>query len=302
MNKSLLNFNKEISKNIKTGFNNKPKNITPSIKKTNNNSGFNIRQTYNNVANKTKNTLKKYPIQAAIAIIILLSGIAIYYGYLLTKDYSKTIGGEPWIVEGNKSARRQWTIPARRILPSDDRPHGIEFTYAFWMYINNSNYDNNSSSNNNEWKHVFHKGNSTGIPLQSPGVWLYPTVNKLAINMNTYEAVTESCEIDNIPIDKWVHVTISVMDKNVYIYINGRLKKRCKLKGIPKLNIGNLYINNHGGFDGFMSRFKYFNKAIPYWKIEKMVNDGPAETACIDTGEIPPYLSNRWWMNTNIPE
>lgn len=296
-NKSLLNFNKELGNMMK---NNRPPPYTPPATKIstnkNNRIGETIKKTYNNATNKAKETIKKYPMQAAIAVVVIFSVIAIYYAYVLMKDYNTTVSGEPWIVEGNKSAERQWTVPGKLIKPSVDRPHGIEFTYAFWMYINNWGVKDK------EWKHVFHKGNSTGVPLQSPGVWLYPNVNKMAINMNTYESVKETCEIGNIPIHKWLHVTISVMDKNVDVYINGRLKKRCKLKGVPKINIGNLYINNWGGFDGYMSRFKYFNEAIPYWKIEKMVNDGPAKTECIDTGEVPPYLSNRWWMNTGFPE
>jgi len=307
-NNSLLNIKKNIQSKMKNNslkkstikpnrppsYNNVVK--TKNTTKPKSSNGFNIRKTANDAANKVKTTVKKYPIQAAIAIIVVFSAILIYYGYLLVKDYNRTSGSEPWILQGNKSADSQMTIPAKVIKPSIDAQHGTEFTYAFWMYIKNWNVKDN------EWKHVFHKGNSSAIPLQSPGVWLYPKTNKLAINMNTFESVKETCEIGNLPLHKWMHITISVMGKNVDVYVNGRLKKRCKLKGVPKINLGNLYINNWGGFDGYMSRMKYFNYAIPYWKVEKMVEQGPADSACIDTGEVPPYLSNRWWMTTGYPE
>ena len=54
-------------------------------------SGFNIRKTANDAANKVKTTVKKYPIQAAIAIIVVFSAILIYYGYLLVKDYNNNV-------------------------------------------------------------------------------------------------------------------------------------------------------------------------------------------------------------------
>ena len=178
-NKSLLNFNKELGNMMK---NNRPPPYTPPATKIstnkNNRIGETIKKTYNNATNKAKETIKKYPMQAAIAVVVIFSVIAIYYAYVLMKDYNTTVSGEPWIVEGNKSAERQWTVPGKLIKPSVDRPHGIEFTYAFWMYINNWGVKDK------EWKHVFHKGNSTGVPLQSPGVWLYPNVNKMAINID----------------------------------------------------------------------------------------------------------------------
>ncbi len=302
-NNSLLNISKNlnsISKNNSFKKTNSPPSYNNAMKtkttKPKSSKGFDIRKSANDAANKVKTTVKKYPIQVAIAIVVIFSAIAIYYGYLLVKDYNTTSSSEPWILQGNKSADTQMTIPASIIKPSIDAQHGIEFTYSFWMYIKNWNVKDN------EWKHVFHKGNSTAIPLQSPGVWLYPKTNKLAINMNTFESVKETCEIGNLPLHKWMNITISVMGKNVDVYVNSRLKKRCKLKGVPKLNLGNLYINNWGGFDGYMSRIKYFNYAIPYWKVEKLVERGPADSACIDTGESPPYLSNRWWMTTGYPE
>lgn len=287
------NFSKINSNITKLSLNSKP---TVAKKTPTTSNGFSVKKTYNQAKNKASETIKKYPVHAAAIAIIILSAILLYYGYVLVRDYNTTYSNEPWILQGNKSADTQMTIPAKLIKPSIDGQHGIEFTYAFWMYIKNW------SVKDNEWKHVFHKGNSTSIPLQSPGVWLYPKINKLAINMNTYESVKETCEIGNLPLHKWMHITISVMGKNVDVYVNGRLKKRCKLRGVPKINIGNLYINNWGGFDGYMSRMKYFNYAIPYWKVEKLVNQGPADSACIDTGEVPPYLSNRWWMTTGYPE
>jgi hypothetical protein len=92
--------------------------------------------------------------------------------------------------------------------------------------------------------------------LQSPGVWLYPNTNKFHIRFNTYQNVTESCDVGNIPINAWTHVTILLIGNSVDVFINGNLKKRQKLRGVPKLNYDNLYITNWGGFDGYLCGFK----------------------------------------------
>ncbi len=120
--------------------------------------------------------------------------------------------------------------------------------------------------------------------------------------MNTFYSVKETCDIGNLPSGKWFHVTISCINKNLDIYVNGRLKKRCVLKGIPKQNFGDLHITSDGGFDGFLSKFRYFNYAVPYYKIEQMVSDGPSQAPCEDTSAaIPPFFANNWWFGTGYP-
>ena len=37
-----------------------------------------------------------------------------------------------------------------------------------------------------------------------------------------------------------------------------------------------LYATNYGGFDGFVSKMKYFNYAVPIWKVIQLFNMGPS--------------------------
>ena len=98
-----------------------------------------------------------------------------------------------------------------------DSQYGSEFTYTFWMFINDTNFSSlstgakcDSGSGQPLLKHVFHKGsndfysndNNYHYPiLQSPGVWIYPNTNKLGINFNTYNNIVETCDIGNIPLN-----------------------------------------------------------------------------------------------------
>jgi hypothetical protein len=213
------------------------------------------------------NKLQKNKIGIFIILIIVL---CIYFVYVkISNDYSTTLSNEPLLIYGNHNGKIGKIINGIEFKESSNTEHGIEMSYSFWLKINSWDY------NKDQWKHLFHKGNDIGIPLQSPGFWLYPYENKLAINMNTYFSVKESCDIDNIPVNKWIHITYILINKNIDIYINSKLRKRCELKGLPKLNFGDLYISQFGGFDGNLSQLRYFNYAIPVYKIEKLFNEGP---------------------------
>ncbi len=230
-------------------------------------------------------------------ILVILLGLFIYYMIRLAQDYREHYDNEPWLIPGTKIARTHKTIPAYKIRPSTDAQHGIEFSYTMWIYVTDW-----TTFKTDDYKHIMHKGNSHAIPLQAPGIWLYPKENKLAINMNTYYSVKESCDIGNIPIGKWFHLSVVLIGKNMDVYINGRLKKRCQFKGVPKINYGDLYINQWSGFDGFLSKMRYFNYALPFYKIEQMVRDGPSQAPCVATGISPPYLAKNYWMTTGFPD
>ena len=94
-----------------------------------------------------------------------------------------------------------------------------------------------------------------------------------------------------------MHLTIAVQEKNLDIYINGYLRKRYQLEGIPRQNYGDVYINNFGGYSGFLSNFRYFNYYISPSELEDIINSGPSSAPCVETGELPPYLSSDWWIS-----
>lgn len=70
----------------------------------------------------------------------------------------------------------------------------------------------------------------------------------------------EYVQVNNIPVKKWFNLSISVMNRNVDIYINGLLVKSAILVGLPKENSGNIYFNYLGGFKGSRDIFRYIPK------------------------------------------
>jgi hypothetical protein len=247
-----------------------------------------------------------------IALCVL---VAILYFVIKTVNdqYSNTILREPWLVETTKSASNQQIVPGNIIQPSNDSQFGIEFSYSLWMYIDGWSDDSryttiDEDGKNVQLSHILHKGDSLANSIQTPGIWLQRVENdlRIVVKINTFNTIKdckgeacylEKCSIGNIPLNKWVHLNLVVINKNVDLYINGYLKKRCLLKGLPNQNIGDVYLNSFGGFKGFLSRVRYFNYALPVWKIEQILKQGPSPYTGPDiSNTIPPYLGDSWWV------
>jgi len=249
----------------------------------------------NSVRNLDKSTIISYLI---IALVVL---VAIYFIVMVVKDFKKNQASHPYLIDGTKSTSTELVIQPENIKPSVDGAYGMEFSYVFWIYVSDTTYAGNSQARG--YKHIFHKGNSSGNPLQTPGVFLDPTENIMNINFNTFHSIRETCNVGNLPINKWFHVGIVVMGRNVDVYINGKLKKRCELKGIIRENLGPLYITKSGNtFDGYISYLQYFNYAVPFYHIEKSLRKGPSTSGCVDVAVMPPYFAPEWWFYTGFPE
>ena len=226
-----------------------------------------------------------------IVVVIIITYLFVRLGYSVINYQNDA----PYIIEDTVTGTTAISYPGSRLLRSYDQKFGLEFSYTFWIYIDENTF------NSKKWHHVFHKGNSSATPLQAPGVWIYPSENKLAINMNTYNEVKVSCDIGNIPLNKWILISIVVVGKHMDVYVNSKLKKRCALNGIPKQNFGDLYISKWGGFNGYLSRFRYYSYAIPFYQIESVFNQGPSDAPCADTKQKPPKLAPEYWMTTGFP-
>ena len=272
----------------------------------------------NNVNIKTNNSGSKKLFGGTIAIIIIvILFFYIYSVYLSYNYYNKT---SPYLIDGMTDASLAQQFDASQILQSQSSAYGTEFSYSFWMYINDTNFSANATCSETAMKHVLHRGsydysttnsgsnsvNSFYYPLlQMPGVWLYPNTNKLNIRFNTYENVAETSDVGNIPLNLWVNIIIILIGGSVDVYVNGNLKKRTKLQGVPKINYGDLYVTNWGGYLGFMSNLKYFNYAIQPYTVDQIYRLGP-NTNMVSKNNASltnpaPQLSANYWMNTGYP-
>jgi len=268
--------------------------------------------------------------------VLIFFSILFYIGSKVV-HYFLSPSETPYIISGMKDATEALTIVQNTgrknsipILRSNNQYGGVEFTYSFWIYVNDINYNETI-----EFKHVFNKGSSPnsvrdsvnkGIfgPNNCPGVYLYngkknvntnllddyPVLGML-VTLNVFhdndsnsgrKPYYDDIYVDAIPIKKWVSVIIRVTSQNICdIYINGNLAKRHKLSNIVKQNYDDLYVNYNGGFSGNLSDLKYYNYAVGTLEIDSLNTKGPnlqiKKNSNIEKSSKGQYLATQWYFN-----
>jgi hypothetical protein len=219
----------------------------------------------------------------------------------------------PILIDGMVDAKQMVRITqdpsitgSKPIMRSINNSDGLEFTWSVWIYVDDFTYKQD------EYKHVFHKGNDDinvttppigmNFPNNGPGLYITPKTNNLVVIMNSFDKINEEVIVKDLPLNKWVNVIIRVSNqKQLDVYINGTLTKRHLLKGIPKQNYGDVYASMNGGFSGYTSSLRYFDYAIGTNYIQSIIDSGPnmkMKDNNILQGK-PPYLSTRWYFNSN---
>lgn len=208
---------------------------------------------------------------------------------------------------------------------SNNERTGIEFSYTFFMQVDPSNFKAGDAG----LLHIFHKGSPKQFPLLGPGVYMDNAKNTLHVIMNSYDTWFNIASVDNIPVSKWVFVTISCRGSELLIYINGNIKTRITFATTPPYqNYQNIYAFSNqrvtqpatipsmqalitkdnnivhdmngmkvmGAMSGMLSRLYYFNYALSYSEINSLMNQGPSTTiASAQNGMTTPYLRDDWW-------
>jgi hypothetical protein len=234
-------------------------------------------------------------------ISLVIIGLATFFFAVFTKKFIEYLKSSnidsPYLVKGMKNAKKSLVIEQNPdndeniiLYRSDNEEGGIEFSYSFWILVNDFTFKDKNM------KHVFHKGDSKAKVSYTPAVWIHPDKNTIRINMNTIQSKDNIIDIDNMPINKWIHISIVVKQKVVTIYVNGNIKKSKHLQSIPRQNFGNVWINLFGGFDGYLSKLKYTRRALSYSEVENMVSKGPSSKISEPAGASPPYLTDDWWL------
>jgi hypothetical protein len=232
-----------------------------------------------------------------IIIMVIVLVIIYYAGVYLINTYLITSSTTALLLNGSKNAKNALVVSQDPTsvnyiaINKSDGQDGIQFSYGFWLLIKGYDYKNG------EWKHVFHKGNSSSYPNRAPGVWLHPTKNLVRVYMNTLDNILEYADVDNLPVKKWIYMNVVLNNKNLDLYVNGYLKIRKELSSLPKQNSDDFWVNMYGGFEGYVSNIRYYSFAIDFNEINAMIKAGPSINNCIDTGEIPPYLDDDWWFS-----
>jgi hypothetical protein len=173
------------------------------------------------------------------------------------------------------------TIKSSSLATNGSNVPSTNFAYSIWFYINDFNY------RYGEPKVIFGRmgspSNSSGTGSVSgisgldpcPAVVLGAVENNIDISLGCFPGINQppttsggntivhTCNVANVPVQKWVNLTISVYGRSLDVYIDGKLVKTCLLPGVANVNnSADVYVTPLGGFDGWTSRFQYFPNSL----------------------------------------
>lgn len=223
----------------------------------------------NSAQNGNSKSSSKKMIFAGVLVLFLV--VILYIIYRAYARSQETNANEPIIISD--------IIDANIARPSKTLPtptNGMAQSLSTWVYIKSWNY------NFGKYKNILWKTDNptADAPLHSPSLWLYPLTNNLKVitSVDTTEKV-ESCDINNIPLMKWVNIVYVLNNRTVDVYINGKLERSCALKGVPAslstpINLYTTY-GNPAGYDGKIGKTQYFTRALMPNEVASIYNSGP---------------------------
>ena len=211
-------------------------------------------------------------IVVALGTALLLYLLFVAYNWLRRRQGLEPIsltGGEgsgdktPTPVDG----KTKTTISGGELPSTGSGDHGVQF----WMFIKDWDYKFGQT------KDVLKRVSSKDASVVAPRVTLSPSENTLDVALSLFPrsgqtgpAVSgvsaagdvQTCSVENVPLQSWFSVSITVFQRNMDIFINGRLVKSCVLQGVPRIAVGDLILADNGGFSGSICNVNTYSKML----------------------------------------
>lgn len=225
----------------------------------------------NSVSNNRGIKFGKSKIGLVVGIVVLLMLLVLIYYFYNSASTAYSKNNPLWVdkpINAASATMRPKSIP--------NAANAYSFSYSLWIYVSDWNYKFG------EDKTIFVRKNSLGVGDDSLFLGLYPSTNTLHATINTDKG-TQSCDIKDIPLQKWVHIGYVVNNRNVDVYIDGKLERSCVLKGLPLMyRQDKVYIADNGGFFGQIGKFQFFSKSLNPTDIQSLYTAGPFDAKLLD--------------------
>ena len=212
----------------------------------------------------------------------VLGGILLLYLGVVFFNYIQTWNGQPGIKNpfdmGPATSGDKTPAPVdgkvRTIIPAGEAPStgGADWGLQYWMYISDWNYKFGSD------KDVVKRIAPNAPSTTAPRIFLSSSENTLNVRISVFPTNDEAgaavpgsasstgdsftCSVENVPLQSWFAVSVTCFQRNMDIYINGRLVKSCVLPGVPKPAVGDIILNDNGGFSGSICNLNWYNAML----------------------------------------
>lgn len=199
-----------------------------------------------------------------IVIAVVVVGALLYGVYWYATN--KASGAWAPLISKLTSTSTPFNGKTMNTVSGADIPPGVQdYGMQFWMFIKDWDY------RFGENKVVLQRIDPSLTGAYGPQVSLSPNDNTLNVTVSLFpndpNAVRSStnapanqggsatgdsftCKVENVPLQAWFSVSITVFQRNLDIYINGKLVKSCVLPGVPRPVAGDIQIGPKGGFSG----------------------------------------------------
>tara|TARA_Y100000590_G_scaffold397389_1_gene478893 strand:- start:2960 stop:3871 length:912 start_codon:yes stop_codon:yes gene_type:complete len=242
------------------------------------------------VAPKNKRSLLSTVSKVVIILLIvavIIWGILYLYKRFKKKNNAKNLlnysvpANKPFVIENNKIPKSEY---------------GNEYTLSYWMYLNDWEFKNKLP------KSILFRGDKNAIAT-NPGFWFYPENNRIKIafqlqsfqptftqlslqeecpnsmnpinNPNFLKDHKGSCDMFDVPLQRWNHICVSIWNQSVDVYLNGKLVRSCVMHEYPVPSSGDIHIGHEGGFNGSISTLDYYPHILKPEEIYNIYTKGP---------------------------
>lgn len=191
---------------------------------------------------------------------------------------------------------------------------GGEYTLSFWMYISNWDYRSGQA------KSVIQLVDKNTPKYSLLTTILYPNEPKMMVRVHTEGTVQSGtdytmtnnsaqllsgaggaamfsptatmpmCDVQDIDLQRWINVTISVNGRIVDVYYDGKLNRSCVLPDVPYVpenSVQAVVWGGSGGFGGQVSGVTFYGYALTPDKIYSIYQAGPGSA-----GGLMGYLGS----------
>jgi len=203
--------------------------------------------------------MKKKIISIFLIILVILG---LYYYYQLPYIHNILLTNPKYL-----HTKINGTIPANKLPESDN---GIKFTYSFWIYIKNVPENGHWNAKYNYPKYILYR-------YGSPNVVYFTKTNKIRIYMSYKDSyadvVKDYVEIDDVTLQEWNNVVITINNRELDVYLDGKLYGSLILKNIPLIFKRDLHLGEkHNNFNGHIAYLEYFNEKLDMDQINDLYN------------------------------
>lgn len=192
-------------------------------------------------------------------------------------------------------------------ITDDDLSKGstMDYTYSIWIYVN-------------EWvageKYIFKRTNSvaagdaviTSMKFENNTNDVIVSLGTMATTGTTGGAVTavvpsvtEEVKLENVPIQTWVNITVTINNRAVDVYLDGKLVKTKVLENVPILPVNGEFKIGGGKLMGYISNFQYFGRAVDPREAYAIYREGPGGSNWFDN-ILSKYKIKLSFLNNNI--